>query len=221
MPEIAKYRINLLLKQGDITQAISLAKTHHLPISQAKVKIEQENYREALMIIHSHRKNKETMGEMREVLEALVMESLCHYYLGEPQKASTILKRALTKGKAGGFVRLFLDEGNNMYKLLSDTTVEPHLLTYRAKLLSEFEKEALRQGITTGSISRGELIEPLSERELEILRLIAQGYSNQEISKKLFLALNTVKGHNRNLFGKLGVKNRTEAVLRVRQLGFI
>ena len=221
MPEIAKYRIAFLLKNGDITQANSLAKTHHLPVSQARVKIELGNYQDALTIVQSHQKNMEAKREMRAFLETLVIESLCHFYLEEPQKASTILKRALTKAKAGEFVRLFLDEGENMYKLLSDTSVESHLLPYRAKLLSEFEKETLRQGITTGSISRGELIEPLSEREIEILRLIAKCYSNQEISKKLFLALNTVKGYNHKLFGKLNVKNRTEAILRARQLGIL
>ena len=65
------------------------------------------------------------------------------------------------------------------------------------------------------------LIEPLSERELKVLRLIAQGLSNQEIGDRLFLALSTVKGHNRNIFGKLGVERRTEAVARARELGLL
>ena len=65
------------------------------------------------------------------------------------------------------------------------------------------------------------LIEPLSRRELEVLRLIAQGLSNQEISERLFLALDTVKGHNRKIFGKLQVQRRTEAVARARELGLL
>lgn len=65
------------------------------------------------------------------------------------------------------------------------------------------------------------LIEPLSERELKVLRLVAQGLSNQEIGDRLFLALSTVKGHNRNIFGKLGVERRTEAVARARELGLL
>jgi LuxR family maltose regulon positive regulatory protein len=221
LPEIATYRIDLLLKNGELIQANSLAETFNLPVSQAKIKIVQGNYHEALTIIQSHRKNAETNEEQRAVLEALVVESLCHFFLKDYQKASAVLEQALQKAKAGEFVRLFLDKGENMHKLLSDTSVEPQLLTYRARLLSEFEHEALDKGKTKGSVSSEELIEPLSEREVEILGLIAQGYSNQEISKNLFLALNTVKGHNRNLFGKLGVKNRTEAVLRARQLGIL
>jgi LuxR family maltose regulon positive regulatory protein len=65
------------------------------------------------------------------------------------------------------------------------------------------------------------LIEPLSERELEILALVADGLSNREISERLFVALSTVKGHNRNIFDKLYVKRRTEAVARARELGLI
>ncbi len=65
------------------------------------------------------------------------------------------------------------------------------------------------------------LIEPLSQRELEVLHLMAQGRSNQEISERLFLALDTVKGHNRKIFGKLAVQRRTEAVARARELGLL
>ena len=65
------------------------------------------------------------------------------------------------------------------------------------------------------------MVEPLSERELEILQLIAQGLSNREISERLFLALSTIKGHNRVIFGKLQVQRRTEAVARARELGLV
>ncbi len=65
------------------------------------------------------------------------------------------------------------------------------------------------------------MVEPLSDREIEILRLIAQGLSNAEIGKRLYLALNTIKGHNLRIFGKLQVQNRTEAVARARELGLL
>ena len=65
------------------------------------------------------------------------------------------------------------------------------------------------------------LVEPLSQRELEILQLIAQGLSNREIGERLFLALDTVKGHNRRIYGKLQVQSRTEAVARARELGLL
>jgi LuxR family transcriptional regulator, maltose regulon positive regulatory protein len=65
------------------------------------------------------------------------------------------------------------------------------------------------------------LLEPLSQRELEVLRLVAAGLSNQEISERLFLVLGTVKGHTHNIFGKLGVQRRTEAIVRARELGLL
>ncbi len=69
--------------------------------------------------------------------------------------------------------------------------------------------------------SKSELVEPLSERELEVLQLIAQGLSNREISERLFLTLSTIKGHNRIIFSKLMVQRRTEAVARARELGLL
>ncbi len=65
------------------------------------------------------------------------------------------------------------------------------------------------------------LIDPLSQRELEVLRLISEGCSNQEIGERLFLALDTIKGHNRRIFDKLDVKRRTEAIARARELGLL
>ena len=94
-------------------------------------------------------------------------------------------------------------------------------------LLAAFEDATKDEGRTTepspsSSVLRpSSLIEPLSQRELEVLQLIAQGLSNREISERLFLALMTVKGHNQKIFGKLQVQRRTEAVARARELGLL
>ena len=220
IPEIAANKIGILLNKGESNLAHYLAEQNNLPSSLARVKIELGNFEEALKIVRSHRKEMEAKAERREFLEAMVIESLCNFYLGEQQKANTFLNQALSEAKQGEFIRFFLNEGENMFKLLSDGLVEPHLLSYRESLLAEFDISIDERG-KRGIISQSSLIEPLSEREIEILRLIAQGCSNQVISNKLFLSLNTVKGHNRNLFGKLNVKNRTEAVVRARQLGIL
>ena len=84
---------------------------------------------------------------------------------------------------------------------------------YVDKLLSAFAQPT--------EIPQSNLIELLSQRELEVLRLIAQGLSNDEISQRLFLALDTVKGHNRRIYGKLQVQRRTEAIIRARELGLL
>jgi LuxR family maltose regulon positive regulatory protein len=89
---------------------------------------------------------------------------------------------------------------------------------YIQKLQTAFEGQNF---FHPSSFSPQPLIEPLSQRELEILQLIDQGLSNREISERLFLALSTVKTHNRNIFGKLEVQRRTEAVSRARELGLL
>jgi LuxR family maltose regulon positive regulatory protein len=92
---------------------------------------------------------------------------------------------------------------------------------YTDKLLAAFEAEQRKSEDKPDLPPAQPLIEPLSQRELEILRLIAEGLSNREISARLFLALDTVKGHNRRIFDKLQVKSRTEAIARARELGLL
>jgi LuxR family maltose regulon positive regulatory protein len=93
---------------------------------------------------------------------------------------------------------------------------------YIRKLLTAWEAEQQQSENTSSPPPPAQpLIEPLSERELEVLRLVAAGLSNQEISERLFLALGTVKGHNLKIFGKLGVQRRTEAIARARELGLL
>jgi LuxR family maltose regulon positive regulatory protein len=95
---------------------------------------------------------------------------------------------------------------------------------YAGKLLAAFESEKSRTGVESGRLTSPAsqpLVEPLSQRELEVLRLIAEGLSNSEISERLFIALITVKGHNQRIFGKLQVQRRTEAVARARELGLL
>jgi LuxR family maltose regulon positive regulatory protein len=92
---------------------------------------------------------------------------------------------------------------------------------YTGKLLGAFEAETQRAKDTSLPPYEQSLIEPLSARELEVLQLIARGLSNHEIGDRLFLALDTVKGHNRRIFDKLQVQRRTEAVARARELGLL
>jgi LuxR family maltose regulon positive regulatory protein len=128
-----------------------------------------------------------------------------------------------------GYFRIFVNEGESMRLLIWDfrsniemqSRGQGHPLTgYLDKLLVAFAQPARSaKSITPGP--KPEIIEPLSQRELKILQLMAQGRSNQEIRERLFLALSTVKGHNRNMFDKLQVQSRTEAVARARELGLL
>ncbi len=130
-----------------------------------------------------------------------------------------MLGDALTLAEPGGFIRIFVDEGLPMGQLLTEAAAHGMKPDYIGKLLADFVAEGRTDGKKSYLTPTQSLIEPLSERELEVLQLIAQGLSNQDISKRLFLALSTVKGHNQKIFEKLQVQRRTEAIVRARELG--
>ena len=109
-----------------------------------------------------------------------------------------------------------------MAQLLSAANERGISLEYTGKLLAAFSNfAAVPASQSKPQTPNSKLIEPLSQRELEVLQLIAQGLSNDEICKRLFLALSTVKGHNRLIFDKLQVQRRTEAVAKARELGLV
>jgi LuxR family maltose regulon positive regulatory protein len=157
-------------------------------------------------------------------LRIMVLQSLAYQAQGEKDKAVQVLGDALALAAPGGFIRLFVDEGPAMAQLLTETASRGIMLESIKKILAAFgTQEHKREDKSSlhSPTSSQPLIEPLSQRELEVLQLIAQGLSNHEISTRLFLALNTVKGHNQKIFDKLQVQRRTEAVARARELGLL
>ena len=106
-------------------------------------------------------------------------------------------------------------------QLLSEVTYKGIKTDYIGELLEPFEAEKRASKDKSSLPLAQSLIDPLSSRELEVLKLIAQGLSNREISQRLFLALSTVKGHNRIIFDKLQVQRRTEAIACARELGLL
>jgi LuxR family maltose regulon positive regulatory protein len=150
-----------------------------------------------------------------------VLRALSHEAQGDITPALVSLERALTLAEPEGYVRIFVDEGLPMAHLLSKAAAQGIMPGYARKLLAVFEADAQMSEGKSYLPPAQPLIEPLSERELEVLRLMALGLSNREISERLFLALSTVKGHNRRIFGKLEVQRRTEAVARGRELGLL
>jgi LuxR family maltose regulon positive regulatory protein len=177
----------------------------------------------------------EAGGRKGSAIEILVLQAIAHHAHGDLPAALMSLQHALVLAEPEGYVRMFLDEGSSMMQLLREASAREILPNYTGRLLAAFEAEekpilaglAASPGKSEDScyiypVSPAQpLIEPLSQRELEVLRLIAQGLSNREICERLFLALDTVKGHNRRIYGKLDVQSRTEAVARGRELGLL
>jgi LuxR family maltose regulon positive regulatory protein len=233
MPEVAAAQVLMLLHQGNLAAAAHLAEKHELPLSRARVYLAQGDPSAALAVLEPWRRQVEAKGWQDEQLKVMALQTVALQAHGEKDRAVQLLADALALAEPGGFIRLFVDEGLPMAQLLSEVAARGIAPDYTGKLLaafSDFRFAISDFGLASSSkVSpkskiqnlKSEIVEPLSQRELEVLQLIAQGLSNREISERLFLALSTVKGHNRNIFGKLQVQRRTEAVARARELGLV
>jgi LuxR family transcriptional regulator, maltose regulon positive regulatory protein len=174
-------------------------------------------------------KAAEEGARLGSVIESLVLQAIAYHAQGDIPAALLPLQRALALAEPQGYVRIFLDEGASMMQLLRETFAREIMPDYTVKLLAALEPEKQKSQdksdlppiIPEGYRDGESLIEPLSQRELKILQLIAQGLSNREIGERLFLALDTVKGYNRRIFNKLQVQSRTEAIARARELGLL
>ena len=174
-------------------------------------------------------KAAEAGGRKGSAIEILVLQAIAYHTQGDLTAALLPLQHALALAEPEGYVRMFLDEGSSMMQLLREASAREIMPNYADKLLAAFEAE--KQPVLAASPGKSEdkpdlpsanlLIDPLSQRELKILQLIAQGLSNREIGERLFLALDTIKGHNRKIFDKLQVQSRTEAIARARELGLL
>jgi LuxR family maltose regulon positive regulatory protein len=141
---------------------------------------------------------------------------------GEIERALATLERALVLGEPGGYVRTFVDEGVPMGRLLHQAAARGIQSKAAGKLLGAFEFQvADENAVSLASEPNTRLVEPLSERELEVLSLIAEGLTNREIGERLYISQGTVKAHTSNIYGKLGVRSRTQAVACAQGLGIL
>jgi LuxR family transcriptional regulator, maltose regulon positive regulatory protein len=224
MPDVAGAQVLTLLRQDNLAAAAQLAQTHQLPISQARVHLAQGDPSTALAVLEPLRRQTDAKGWADERLEVMVLQAVAHQAHGERDEAVQLLGDALAQAEPGGFIRMFVDEGIPMARLLSEAAAHGIMPDYTSRLLAVFEAEAQMsedRSYPPSAPPAHSLTEPLSQRELEVLQLIAQGLSNREISERLFLALDTVKGHNRRIYGKLLVQRRTEAVAKARALNIL
>jgi LuxR family maltose regulon positive regulatory protein len=156
------------------------------------------------------------------MIEILALQALAFQAQDDTDQAMSALKRALSLAEPEGYVRTFVDEGEPMARLLYKAMTRGTAPEYVRRLLAAFPTAEAKQTVpATSQPPQSELIEPLTERELEVLQLVAEGLTNPEIASRLYLSLNTVKVHTRNIYGKLGAHSRTQAVGRARALGVL
>jgi LuxR family maltose regulon positive regulatory protein len=155
-------------------------------------------------------------------IEILVLQAVIYQALGDLDDGVERVTRALALAKPAGYVRTFVEAGPSMMDLLKEAAVRGTAGDYVARLLAAFRAERDRNTRASPSgVGSEALVEPLSDRELQVLRLIAVGLTNKEIAHKLVLAVGTVKKHNNNIYGKLGVSRRAQAIRRAQELGLI
>jgi LuxR family transcriptional regulator, maltose regulon positive regulatory protein len=219
--EVAAAQVVTLLRQGDLAAAAHLVEMNQHPVGQARVLLAQGDTSTALTVLEHFRREVEAKEWHDERLRAMALQAVAYAMHGERDQAVQVLSEALVLAEPGGFIRLFVDEGPLMAQLLSEAADQGATPDYTRKLLAAFDAEERKIAGDSHLPDAQPLVDPLSQRELEILQLIAEGHSNQEIGERLFLALDTIKGHNRRIFDKLNVQRRTEAVARARELGLL
>ena len=217
MPDIVAAQVRVLLFSGDLQAAEEAARSGEFPQCMARLLMAQGQHSAALELLESLRRQAEAKRWADERFKVMQLQAMTLNALGKRDKALRVLDEALASVESEGFVRSFVDEGPPMAALLSDAVSRGSGQGLASQLLAAFRK----QKFDGNSPPPQSLFEPLSERETEVLSLIAQGLSNQEICERLFLALSTVKGHNQKIFDKLHVQRRTEAVAKAREMGLV
>ena len=245
---IAALRARVWIRQGRLTEALSwaseqglyahddlsyLREFEHITLARALIAgyesvRGESSVREAMGLLERLLQAAEDGKRMGSVIEILVLQALAYEVQGDRPTALAPLERALSLAAPEGYMRIFVDEGLPMAGLLSEAAANGIMPGYTARLLAAFESEAEAEEHESEDSSHlplalpsQSLTEPLSGRELEVLQLIARGFSNREIGERLFITLMTVKGHNRRIFAKLLVGRRTEAVARARELDLL
>ena len=229
------WKARLWLRQGDLEAAVQWVQDRELNVDGelpylreeehimlARILVAQERLGEARELLERLLKAAETGGRIVRVIEVEMIQALAYHARGETDEALTALERALYLAESGGYVRIFIDEGQPMARLLYEAVTRGIAPAYTRRLLGAFPSiDPEQTGLSKTRPAQSALVEPLSERELEVLGLIAEGLTNQEVATRLSLTLNTVKAHAHNIYGKLNVSSRTQAVARARGLGLL
>jgi len=189
-------------------------------IALARILLAQGQLSKASDLLKRMRSAAEVGGRYLRVVELCLLQALTAQSDGESSLAMAYLTQAIEFAAGRGTLRTFVHEGPALARLLYEAVkrkIEPEFVQ---RLIAAFPAESPEPARAT-KFETDEWVEPLTDRELEILQRIAEGLTNKEIGNRLYLSANTVKAHLRNVYGKLNVNNRTQAVNRARALGLI
>ena len=230
---VPALRARVWIAQGELGEALSWARERGLSVDDdlsylrefehitlARVLLARSQGERAEASVHEAARLLERLllaaeegGRTGRVLEILVLQALAHQTLGDIPAALACLERAVTLAEPEGYVRVFIDEGPPMASLLRTAAKQGTTRNYVRRLL------AAVSGIGQDSPVRQALIDPLSERELDVLRLLGTELDGPAIARELMVSLNTVRTHTKNIYAKLAVTNRRAAVRRAAELG--
>ena len=241
---VQALKARVWIKQGEVEKALAWARERNLSVEEDPsylrefelitfVRILLSQYQDetadnllhdAIGLLESLLKAAEDGGRIGSVIEILTLQALAYQLQNEIPAALSSLERALTLAEPEGYMRMFVDEGAAMQTLLRKAAAQRIMPGYTARLLSAFEAE--RKGMDVETLPTAvptspSMIEPLSQRELDILRLFKTELSGPEIAQELVIALSTVRTHTKSIYNKLNVSSRRAAVNRAIELGLI
>jgi LuxR family maltose regulon positive regulatory protein len=241
---ISALKAGVWIKQGELEKTLDWARERNLSIEEApsylrefeqitfaRILLSQYQSDHLVSLLHDAMgylerlmKAAEEGGRIGSVIEILILQALAHQMQEDIPAALTSLERALKLAEPEGYMRIFLAEGSNMAELIREIAKRGFLPSYTGNLLSEFEAERKGLDVEThpsAAPASSSLIEPLSQRELDILRLFKTELSGPEIARELVIALSTVRTHTKSIYSKLNVNSRRAAVKRAIELGLI
>ncbi|HNA88921.1 MAG TPA: LuxR C-terminal-related transcriptional regulator [Anaerolineales bacterium] len=227
--EARKARIYLKQGRPDMAQAWAQARSlsvrdeasyfgeyEHLTL--ARIHLAERSFEGVNPLLERLLALAESQKRTGSMMEILILQSLAHQTQGEQTQALTALERALTLTEPAGYIRIFVDEGEPM-RLLLEEYLSNRESSYVERLLEIFSKP---QNPKSQIVNRqSKIVDPLSERELEVLKLLRSELSGPEIAERLIVSLNTLRTHTKNIFNKLGVNNRRSAIRRAEELDLL
>ncbi len=227
LPTVEAWKALISLRQGDITPATIWGATFDPQVPDdfllrreqnalilVRLWLRQRKFVEAEELLKHLMAGAEKGGRQGRIIEILILQALTLHAQQQLNAALQVILQAFVMAETEGYVRVFLDEGEPMVVLIRKAASRGIAPQYVSRLLSEFDKVS---GLTLPTRHQS-LIQPLTEREIQVVKLIVAGKSNQEIADALVIALGTVKRHIFNIYSKLDVRSRTECVARARAL---